>query len=232
MHDDPSGKLRLRQAIQRVRDNEESEIRFVAMEYAHSTYQSLLSSRGRLEQQLRDEFGWLGEEFISRFARTLAYEGDLHQEEMPSTEPIWMLDGFERNDISIANRDLTGAGILVKMTNLSDWLLPRIPNARDLAEQERLRETTNVYLTESRRLASIVDAAAQMEELKRLDPVRESHMTQRVASRLSEKRDSDRLGMVIVGTVHLLDHPNSLYGRLKGAGFLAERRWPHEQVEP
>jgi hypothetical protein len=92
------------------------------------------------------------------------------------------------------------------------------------------KETTLVYMKESERLAGLCDPVAMHNEIRLLiEPGRESHMFSSLQGTLDEADGGNRLGIIIIGSAHLLDVPSTLFNRCRPRGLVVERRWPHEQ---
>ena len=230
LHDDPSGKERLRRTILNVKTDYNAVPAFIAFEWAKATYSALVPKRGELAHRLRERFPKLGRVFISRFANSLAYEGDLHQEIGSTARSIWMLNDFKKGDSRIAGESLIEAAINVKITNFENWLLPKISNWESLLDEEMCKETTLAYMKESERLAGLCDPVAMQNEIQLLiEPGRESHMFSSLQGTLDEADGGNRLGIIIIGSAHLLDVPSTLFNRCRTRGLAVERRWPYEQ---
>ena len=228
MHDDPSGKARLHHSLNDVVSGLDVPLEFIAFEWAQATYTLLASKRVEAQERLRSEIPGLNKNFSDRFSNTLGYEPDLHHEVVPGSQAIWMLDGRARDDIGVnGNQMLANQAISVKMANLNDWLLPKIPNWADLNEDELLAITTCIYIEESTRLANISEPDNGL--VRSIEAGRDSHMFGKLQPAMSELRDRAQLGVIVVGTGHLVNTPGSLYSLCVGNGFTVERRWPHEQ---
>jgi hypothetical protein len=127
-HDDPSGGERLQRSVRSLKSQYGSEPDFVAFEYAWSTYTALASRRADLAVTLKAQFPQLPQEFVSHFANTLGYEGDLSDQVVAPSRSVWMLDGREQDDVRIAGDRLVEVACDVKKHNLATWLLPQIQN--------------------------------------------------------------------------------------------------------
>jgi hypothetical protein len=230
-HDDPSGSERLQRSVRRLKSQYGSEPDFVAFEYAWSTYTALASRRADLAVTLKAQFPQLPEEFISHFANTLVYEGDLSEQVVVPSRSVWMLDGREQDDVRIAGDRLAAAGCGNKSFSLRGWLLPRMPNWTELTNTELLKEAIAVYVKHSQTLASLSGAGALrangLEESIRTG--RDSYMFESLRIELAKPYPGDHLGIVIVGATHLLDVPGSLFNLCRAVTRRAERVWPHQQ---
>lgn len=230
LHDDLSGKERLRRTILNLKTVHNAVPAFIAFEWAKATYSALVPKRGELAHHLIKRFPKLGRVFISRFANSLAYEGDLHQEIGSTARSVWMLNDSEKDDSRIAGESLIKAAISVKITNFENWLLPKISNWESLLDEEMCRETTLVYMKESERLAGLCNPVAMHEEIRpSIESGRESHMFSSLQRTLDEADGGNRFGVIIIGSAHLLDVPGSLFNRCLTRGLAVERMWPHEQ---
>ena len=203
---------------------------FIAFEYAEATHAALVTKRAELARSLEAVLPKLGKDFVTHFANTLAYEGDLYREITPPTNSIWMLDSWKENDIRITDRDLVSAAFSNKIINLKDWLLQRVPQWTRLNDSKILKEAASVYMRESERLAGLSgEAAVQEWELKdSIQTGRESHMFDSLKLSL-DKQSKGNYGIIIVGAAHLLDVPGSLFALCRALELPTERRWPHEQ---
>jgi hypothetical protein len=230
LHHDPSGRERLRRTILNLRNDYNAVPAFIAFEWAKVTYSALVPKRGELAHHLRKRFPKLGRVFIDRFANSLAYEGDLHQEIGSTVRSVWMLNNSEKGDSRISGESLIKAAISVKIGDFENWLLPKISNWESLLDEEMCRETTLVYMKESERLAGLCDPVAMHEEIRpSIESGRESHMFSSLQGPLDEADGGTRLGIIIIGSAHLLDVPGSLFNLCLTRGLAVERRWPHEQ---
>jgi hypothetical protein len=230
-HDDPSGSERLQRSVQSLKSQYGREPDFVAFEYAWSTYIALASKRSDLAVALKAQFPQLPEDFISHFANTLGYEGDLSKQIAAPSQSVWMLDGWGRNDTRIAGDWLVEVACDVKKHNLATWLLPQIQNWRHLRSTEILKQAMSIYTKESETLASLSGAAATLrDELKvSIQSGRDSHMFESVRSELTKRHRGNHVGVVVVGEDHLLDAPGSLFNLCCSVTSRAERVWPHQQ---
>lgn len=231
MHDDPSGKGRLQRTFKKIVAKYKRGPDFIAFEWAQSTYTALASKRDELRQRLSDRFPQLDGGFIARFASTLAYEGDLQQDILPSTKLIWILDGRSRDDLELSESSLVEGAINRKIINaLEIWLLPKIPGWEKLGDEAMLENTTSAYLEKSRRVAGLCHPDEMYKELAAtITSGRETHMFNRLLEGLTETKNGNRLCILIIGTGHLLDFPGSLFNLCRNKGFDVEGIWPHEQ---
>jgi hypothetical protein len=228
MHDDPLGKERLHRAIGNVIARHRRNIEFLALEWAQTTYAALAPLRGQLRQRLNDNFPTLCQGFIGRFANTLAYEGDLPQELGYAHCVVWLLDGRTRDDIQLAGPALTERALSRKIEGaLMNWLLPRIPNWNELLEEDLVRTATSVYMEESVRLTNLCDPPTGLQHS--ICSGRELYMYERLQNGINQSTQRNELSVVIIGTEHLLDFPDSFFNRCRSSGFDVERIWPHEQ---
>lgn len=229
MHDDPSGRERLHRAIL-GRLNTDPSPALIAFEWARSTYGSLVQKRADLQARLKEMIPQLKDDFVAKFSATLGYEGDLCQIADTRTEQIWMLNGWKRADIQIPSSNALERAIAVKIFNLKDWLLPRIPDWQTLSADEMLSKTQNVYTDESRRIANLSEATVMLPELETsIRSGREPYLFASLEPCLAGLEGSGRLGLIIVGAAHLSDVPGSLFMLCKERLGRVDRRWPHEQ---
>lgn len=228
MHDDPSGKARLYRSLNDVVARLDVPLDFIAFEWAQATYTELASKRVEAQERLKSEIPRLNQNFSDRFADTLGYEPDLHHEVVPGSQLIWMLNGRVRDDIGVAgDQRLADQAISVKIANLNDWLLPKIPNWASLSEDELLTITTHIYKEESIRLATVSEPDNGL--VRSIKAGRDSHMFDKLKPALAGLKDRSQMGVIIVGTAHIASTPGSLYSLCVDNGFTVERRWPHEQ---
>ena len=228
MHDDPSGKARLYLNLKEVVADLDAPLDFIAFEWAQATYTQLASKRVEAQERLRSEVPRLNQNFSDRFASTLGYEPDLHHEVIPDSQLIWMLNGHVRGDIGIVgDQRLVDQAISVKLTNLKDWLLPKIPNWVNLSEEALLSITTRIYKEESIRLATVSEPDNGL--ARSIKANRDSYMFDKLQPALSQLKDRSQMGVIIVGTAHLANTCGSLYSLCLSNDFTVERRWPHEQ---
>jgi hypothetical protein len=199
----------------------------IAFEWAASTYSSLLAERNEFREVLTRELPDLPPSLRERMSDTLGHEGDSSENSL--AKKIWMLDGWERADVQVSNRDLVRAAKSVKLTNFRNWLLPRIPNYRDMQEEEIERAISSAYFNESRRLHELNDESTPADLQHSINTGRERFMFESLKTNLEEFRTVDGYGLVLVGAGHLLDVPNSLFNLCRSAGFPVERFWPHQQ---
>lgn len=233
MHHDTGGKGRLLQSIHNLRGRDEPCQVCVAVEWAQATHAALVPMRGELRQRLRTRFPQLKEQFVTRFADTLAYEGDFYQQLNLNVETraVWMLDGWDRGDIGVSNRNLVEAAIAKKLVDFEDWLLRRIPNWNALSGENMLRQTEDVYMNESRRLAGLSDTSAGSQELdESIRSGREAHMFNSLQRPLTDADKGGHLTVIVItGPDHLINASGSLFQQCKDLGLEPDRRWPHEQ---
>lgn len=222
MHDDPSGKDRLRRAVRDLNDGPA----FLGLEYAQATHAALVSKRDGLKDQLRSRFPRRGEAFIDQLTKTLAYEPDLASEIKPNLTPVWMLNGSPKDDVILAGPSLAERGASVKMTNYTDWLFPRIPNLDSLDDADLLAGITGVYMRESARLAAITEPDVDL--VRSVTAGRDSRMFSQLQEFIVTNRV--RHGVVIVGTGHLHNVSGSLLNLCLSSGLAIETIWPHEQL--
>jgi hypothetical protein len=225
MHDDPSGKSRLRRAITDLTTQCEGAPYFVAVEWAQATYNALVPKRIELKELLMSQFPTLGELASTRFADTLGYEADLCHEVETTLQPVWMLNGLSSADIQLGGYSLAERAIKVKMTNLNDWLFPRIHDFSNLGGEELLRAATSVYLEESEQLAANPDPGLD----RSIRAGRDSHMFTQLQNSFTQNDGADCLGIIIVGVAHLANVNGSLFNLCFSNGFTVERLWPHAQ---
>jgi hypothetical protein len=231
-HHDPSGKKRLQRALQKIAAEHSTQPEFIGLEWAHATYTALAQMRSALAERFNSADNKLKKGFIIQFADTLCYEPDLQQELAPPPRLIWMLDRRYPDDISIPGAASAEAFISSKIANLTDWLLPKIPNWERLSVTALLDSAKSLYSEESIRLANLADPDSMQHELtfpQKLD--REMYMFGRLRNALVLHQNEDRWGIVIIGEAHLLDVPGSLYNCCLKDGFAVERIWPHEQED-
>jgi len=226
MHDDPSGKSRLHRAITDLTTKYERAPDFVAVEWAQATHVALVSMRSDLATRLFQKFPEIEKGLLVRFADTLGYEPDLLQEIGPPPKPVWMLNGSQ-NDVLVAGTYIAERGLRVKITNLEDWLLPRIPNFNRLSAEDLLTAATSVYMEESERLANLTDADNGL--LRSIQAGRDSYMFKQMQDSLVDLPNGESIGVIIVGTGHLTNVSGSLFNLCLNNGLTVERLWPHEQ---
>ena len=229
MHDDPSGRERLHRAILGSLNTDYS-LAFIAFEWARTTYGGWAQKRVDLQACLKEMIPELKDDFVAKFSDTLAYEGEFLKFADTCTKEIWMLNGCKRADIQIPNSNALERAIAVKIFNLKDWLLPRIPDWQTLSADEMLSKTQNVYTDESRRIANLSEATVMLPELETsIRSGREPYLFASLEPCLAGLEGSGRLGLIIVGAAHLSDVPGSLFMLCKERLGRVDRRWPHEQ---
>lgn len=229
LHDDPGDKERLTASIKRALQRYDCLPHFIAFEWAKSTYEAGVKKRRALFFELKETHPNLPEDFCRLYAEALAHEPDVYGELLHETNVIWMLEGRSRDDVFTGNGPLIEeAMISAKKNNLASWLLPKIPECRNLTIDELLRRTTVAYLSESERLESQREGALEIS--RSIETGRDLYMFNRIQNTFAESPKQEEMwAAVIVGTAHLAGVPGSLFSLCEENFQTVSRIWSHEQ---
>ena len=226
LHDDPRGKQRLQTFIQALESQRGTPLA-IAFEWAEPTYSALVPTRGELNIHLAHELPQVPPDLRGRLSASLGYEGDFHDN--LAAKKIWMLNGYPERDSSLGGSGLVRKTSAVKIANLRGWLLPKIDNWQMMEAEALEAKITSLYLEESHRLSKLDEGEMPEGLAGSIKSGRERFMFDRLRADLDEFQTSEGYALVLVGTAHLLDLPQSLFNLCKVGGFDVERFWPHQQ---
>lgn len=229
-HHDPFGKNRLIQVLRGLSNERGRQIDAIGLEWAQTTYNALVPKRGALGSLLKEKRPELSIEFCTAMGHTLAYEGDLPDSVPPKSGVLWLLDGRDRDDVAITGNGIVRRAVQTTITDIDDWLLPRLDIPAGASGQETMVRASGIYLNESRRLSSLSDDSLKAREVGRsIGSGRDEYMFSVLMGRLRSVDSTNLFIAVVIGAAHLLDVQGSFVNLCRSEKLDIEVLWPHEQ---
>lgn len=236
-HNDIEGAARLQRTLHRISKQVKPEDIFVAVEFAESTNNWMLSSRGRLAMELRRIAPEYNPTVTDALAETYGYEAEVVQNTLKGVKILWLED--DPND----GAQLTEEHILKKAEACVGRLrrIVAVPKNADLGEAKRLlaRYCHNNSL-EMAHADPITEFGAWFNYLSTAKTgSRDPKWVERIKTEVRSWEGKDFCGMIVIGDSHLLDIAlpkilnvsKTVYGLLKDEYRTIElgRVWLHEQ---
>jgi len=105
-HNDPMGKVNLKQCFQQSTFSNGCMPTFVAVEYSEQQFIQIRSQRPQFRELICEAWPQAGRTFINALADSLAYEADTHTELWPDMETLWLQEGDNRDVSAFAKQRL------------------------------------------------------------------------------------------------------------------------------